>query len=156
MKRILLILTLLISLVSCGQTKVEEIIINGNGKVISKTEIKGLKNKSENKSPEKTIELFYKNQNNIKVIDSLMSFRFYQKTPYVKFKEILNEKNKLCGEFLENTLIKTQKSEDNNAIAFTFKVKYKKEETIEEIGLLKESENSDFQIFTYNIKQTEK
>jgi hypothetical protein len=156
MKTILLILTLSISFASCGQKKIEEIVTDANGNVISKTEITDSKKTSENISPEQTIEMFYKKQNDVKAIDRLMSFRFYQTTPYVKFKEMLNEKNKACGEFIEKYYIESRKADDNKAIAFTYKVKYKNVETIEEISLLKETENDDYKIFIYKIKRAEK
>lgn len=149
MNKIFLLLMFWITSASIGQNKLEEVLVDPNGKVISKTKLK----KSITRSPEKTIEIFYKNQNNIKIIDPLISFRFYQKTPYYKLKEILAEKDKTCGKFIKNTLIKTKTSEDKNSIAYLYNVTYQNLKTIEEIILKRESINDDFQVYVYNIKK---
>jgi len=86
----------------------------------------------------------------------LISFRFYQKSPYYKFKDILKEKNKSCGKFIEKTLLKTETSEDNKSICYVYNVTYQNIKTLEEIVLIKESENDSFQVFTYNIKKSGK
>ena len=138
-----------ISYVSNGQSKIEEVTVDSNGKVISKTKIK----RSENVTSEQTIEMFYKYQNDIEKLSPLISIGFYQKTPYYKLKEILKEKNKSCGKLIQKSLIKTQKSEDNNSIAYTYKITYQNIKTIEEIGLIKESGN--YKVFIYNIRRAE-
>lgn len=138
-----------ISYDSNGQSKTEEVTVDSNGKVISKTKIK----KSENVTSEQTIEMFYKYQNDIEKLSPLISIGFYQKTPYYKLKEILKEKNKSCCKFIQKNLIKTQKSEDNNSIAYTYKITYQNIKTIEEIGLIKESGN--YKVLIYNIRRAE-
>lgn len=138
-----------ITSISTGQNKTQDVLVDANGKVISKSTVK----KSINRSPEKTIELFYKNQNDIKALDPLISFRFYQKTPYYKLNEILKEKDKSFGKLLEKTLIKTKTSEDKNSIAYLYNVTYQKLKTTEEIILIRESQNDDFQVYVYNIKK---
>ena len=135
--------------VSAGQNKTQDVLIDRNGKVISKSKIK----KTENRSSQKTIEMFYKYQNDIEKLSPLISFRFYQKTPYYKFKEILKEKNKSCGKFIEKTLLKSETSEDKKSIGYAYKVTYQNIKTVEEIVLIKEAENDSFQVYTYNIKK---
>ena len=149
MTKIIIILMFCISYVSNGQSKIEEVTVDSNGKVISKTKIK----RSENVTSEQTIEMFYKYQNDIEKLSPLISIGFYQKTPYYKLKEILKEKNKSCGKLIQKSLIKTQKSEDNNSIAYTYKITYQNIKTIEEIGLIKESGN--YKVFIYNIRRAE-
>ncbi len=142
---------LIICSISRGQNKTEDILVNSNGKVISKSKIK----KTEKISSEKTIEMFYKYQNNIEKLSPLISFRFYQKTPYYKFKEILKEKNKSCGKLIEKTLMKSETSADKKSIVYSYKVTYQNIKTVEEIVLIKESENDNFQVYIYNIKKAE-
>ncbi|WP_163401515.1 hypothetical protein [Flavobacterium fluviatile] len=149
MKNITIILMLIICSISRGQNKTEDILVDSNGKVISKSKIKN----TEKISSEKTIEMFYKYQNNIEKLSPLISFRFYQKTPYYKFKEILKEKNKSCGKLIEKTLMKSETSTDKKSIGYAYKVTYQNIKTVEEIVLIKESENDNFQVYIYNIKK---
>jgi len=67
--------------------------------------------------------------------------------------EILKQKNKSCGEFVEKTLVKTKTSDDKNSIAYLYNVTYKNMKTIEEIILIRESTNDNFQVYIYNIKK---
>ncbi|NUY82744.1 hypothetical protein HUK80_17710 [Flavobacterium sp. MAH-1] len=157
MRKIILIFTFSCSLISCGQKtaeRIEENVTDGNGKVISREIIDS--KKGGKRTAERTVELFYGNLNDIKAIDSLMSFRFYQIIPYFKFKELLVEKNKVSGELLEKTLVNSKKSEDNNSVVFSYRVKYQNIETTENIGLIRENENNDFQVYIYNSKAIEK
>ena len=140
-----------ISYVSNGQSKTQDVIVDSNGKVISKTKT----GKTKDTTSEQTIEMFYKYQNDIEKLSPLISIGFYQKTPYYKLKEILKEKNKSCGKLIEKSLIKTQKAEDNNSIGYTYKVTYQNMKTIEKIGLIKEFGKDYFQVFIYNIKRAE-
>jgi len=149
MTRIIVILIFCISYVSNGQSESGDVTVDSNGKVISENKIK----KSKNVTPEETIEMFYKYQNDIEKLSPLISIGFYQKTPYYKLKEILKEKNKSCGKLIQKSLIKTQKSEDNNSIAYAYKITYENIKTIEEIGLIKESGN--YLVFIYNIRRSE-
>ncbi|EJL63843.1 hypothetical protein [Flavobacterium sp. CF136] len=151
MTRITIILMFCISYVSNGQSKTQDVIVDSNGKVISKTKT----GKTKNTTSEQTIEMFYKYQNDIEKLSPLISIGFYQKTPYYKLKEILKEKNKSCGKLIEKSLIKTQKAEDNNSIGYTYKVTYQNMKIIEEIGLIKEFGKDYFQVFIYNIKRAE-
>jgi hypothetical protein len=101
---------------------------------------------------EEVLDRFYLN---IEKLDNLISFRFYQKTPYVKFKETMKEKYNICGEFIDKKIIETEYSAEKNAVRFKLEVKYKNKNTIEQIVLIKEFENSSFEVYEYNIKLDE-
>lgn len=88
-------------------------------------------------------------------MDKLISFRFYQKSPYVKFKETMETKYKLCGKYIDKEIVETEYSADKRAVRLKLNVKYEKKNTIEQIVLIKESENSNFEVFEYNIKVVE-
>lgn len=135
---------------SYSQNKLGEVTVDNEGNVIHETETTS--NTEKHKTSEEVLEEFYFNQNNIKHLDKLISFRFYQKTPYVKFKETMEAKYKLCGEFVNYKLIETEYSEGNNAVRYKLEVKYEKKNTVEQIILFKESKNSNFQVYEYNIK----
>lgn len=156
-KQIFLFLLLSITLNSCAQNKSEEIIeevrTDSNGNIISKKIIS--KDKNSILNYEEVLEKFYLNLKNIDELDKLISFRFYQKSPYVKFKETMKAKYKLCGEFIDKKIVETEYSADKKAIRLILNVKYKKKNTIEQIILIKESDNSNFEIFEYDIKAFE-
>lgn len=156
-KLILLILFFSITITSCAQNKteeiIEEVIVDNNEKIISKNSIST--DKKNALTPEETLEKFYSNLEKIKEIDKLISFRFYQKSPYVKFKETMEKKYKLCGKYINKEIIETEYSADKKAIRLKLNVKYEKKNTIEQIVLIKESENSNFEVFEYNIKVIE-
>ena len=156
-KQILLILLLSFAINSCAQNKseeiIEEVITDSNGKIISKDIIS--KDKKRTLNSEDVLEEFYSNLKNIDELDKLISHRFYQKSPYVKFKEGMETKYKLCGEFIDKEIVETEYSADKKAVRLKLNVKYEKKKTIEQIVLIKESENSDFNIFEYNIKIVE-
>ncbi len=149
MKELIIIYFLLFTLSSCGQNEIKETIVNANGKIISKTDID---NKTVEKSPEEILNVFYNNQNDVKELDKLMSFRFYQNTPYNKFKETMQAKYQYCGELAEKTITETEYSDDKKTITFFLKVKYQKVNTTEKIVMIKESDNDNFQILKYDIK----
>ena len=155
--QILLILLLSFAINSCAQNKseeiIEEVITDSNGKIISKNIIS--KDKKRTLNSEDVLEKFYSNRKNIDELDKLISYRFYQKSPYVKFKEGMETKYKLCGEFIDKEIVETEYSADKKAVRLKLNVKYEKKKTIEQIVLIKESENSDFNIFEYNIKIVE-
>jgi hypothetical protein len=149
-KKIYSLLIFIITLSSCAQNKTEEITTDSNGNVIERKEITN--EKEVVKTSEEILEDFYKNQNDIKSLDKLISFRLYQKTPYVKFKETMETKNKVCGKLIEKKIVEKEFSEDKKAIKYKIFVNYEKKKTIEQIVMIKETENSNFQIFDYNIK----
>lgn len=49
--------------------------------------------------------------------------------------------------------MKTETSEDKKSIGYVYNVTYQNIKTLEEIVLIKESENDSFQVYTYNIKK---
>ena len=102
-KKIYSLLIFIITLSSCAQNKTEEITTDSNGNIIERKEITNEKELV--KTSEEILEEFYKNQNDIKSLDKLISFRLYQKTPYVKFKETMETKNKVCGKLIEKKIV---------------------------------------------------
>ncbi len=144
------LLIFIITLSSCAQNKTEEITTDNNGNIIVRKEITNEKELV--KTSEEILEEFYKNQNDIESLDKLISFRSYQKTPYVKFKETMETKNKVCGKLIEKKIVEKEFSEDKKAIRYKILVNYEKKKTIEQIVMIKETENSNFLIFDYNIK----
>jgi len=150
-KKLFTLIIFMIAVSSVSQNKTEEIIVNGNGKIIESKENK-VEEHLNLKTTEEILSVFYSNQDNIKVLDKLISFRFYQKTPYYKFKETIENKFKVCGRFINYKIIETEYSNDQSAVSIKCDVKYEKINTIEQIIMIKESENSNFQIFEYNIK----
>ncbi|WP_177734355.1 hypothetical protein [Flavobacterium inviolabile] len=151
-KKVFSLIFCLIPIIVFSQNVVVEEIIKSDGKVISKTKYdkssKALVVSDENV----VIDRFYKHQDNIKAIDSLMSFRFYQKTPYFKFKEILKAKHNNFGMFKRKELFDTDKSNPDGIIVYKYKVEYEKTNTIEEIGLIKENSADSFHIISYKIE----
>lgn len=102
-------------------------------------------------NPDKLLDLFYKNQEQIKELDRLMSSKFYQQTPYVKFKEIMENKNQLVGKYKSRKLTKVDKQDNGLKIIYDLKVTYEKRNTTEQIVLIKRSEKDNFQIIGYKI-----
>lgn len=146
--KILIIFTLiLISTNSCAQNKTETIIRDGNGKIIN-SENKDINQNNLNE----TLELFYNKIDDSKNLDNLLSFRFYQKMPYNKFKEFTIEKAKKVGKFKTKEVIKEEFSPDKNAVKYLLKVNYENEKTNEELILIKENEKDNFKIYDYNYK----
>jgi hypothetical protein len=147
-----LLLSIIAVFSSCGQNKTEEVIINQDGKIINQTENNGENDNDKNVSSDRIINKFYENQTDIKELDKLMSFRFYQKTPYSKFKESMIQKNIEFGKLIEKKITKTEFSEDNNAISVKLNVTYENETTIEKIVLIRETEKSIYKIFEYDLE----
>jgi hypothetical protein len=133
MKNIYTILILVFTLYSYAQNKLGEATVDNEGNVIYETETTS--NTEKHKTSEEVLEEFYFNQNNIKYLDKLISFRFYQKTPYVKFNETMEAKNKLCGKLITYKITETEYSEENNAVRYKLEVKYEKKNTVEQIVL---------------------
>jgi hypothetical protein len=156
-KHIITYLVFTISLSACAQNKTEEVIEeitrDSNGKIISTTIVK--KDKGNVLSAEEVLNQFYNNQEKIEELDKCMSFRFYQKTPYSKFKEIMASKNKLCGKFITKKIIETEYSPDKKAVRYKIQVTYETKNTVEQIIMIKESEQSKFEIFEYVILENQ-
>ena len=155
-KKIFTLLILIITFSSYCQNKKEEVITeivtDSNGKVISKSTNK----KEKIRTSDEVLNAFYDNQTNIKALDKMISFRFYQKTPFIKFKEVMETKNKVCGKLIEKKVVEKEFSEDKKAIRYKLLVSYEKKKTVEQVVMIRESENSGFEIFDYNIKTNEK
>ncbi|WP_347065407.1 hypothetical protein [Flavobacterium sp. WV_118_3] len=149
MKKLLIFLLIMIPTIFIAQEVQTEELRDANGKLISKTVINPNK-REKSLTAEEIADLFYKNQNNVKHLNSLMSFRFYQKTPYFKFKEIMEQKNQTFGKFLNKTLISVTNPEKGITI-HKYKVNYKKRTTVEEIGFIKENEGDSYEVISYNI-----
>lgn len=131
---------------SCNQNKRTETESNNE----FRDEI--LEEKNEKNNPVKTLIKFYENQDKINVLDKLISFRFYSKTPFVEFKKTMEAKNLLFGVFKKMRIIKFEYSSDKNIISYLLYVDYEKSSTYEKIVLIKESKNDTFKIFEYDIK----
>jgi hypothetical protein len=149
LKKNLILLAMIFTISPFAQNKNEEILVNRNGVIIdSINEDRNLKFKTYSE----VLNEFYFNQKNIKSLDRLISFRFYQKTPYFKFKETMESKFLICGKFKDFKIIETEFSQDQNSIRIKCEVQYEKVSTIEQIIMIKETEKSNFLIYEYDIK----
>ena len=125
---------------------------DGQGNVIDKKEIIDKEN-LKTKTPSEVLKEFYLNQNNIETLDKLMCFRFYQKTPYSEFKKTMESKFSACGNLLDYKIVQTEYSDDKKSVRLNTDVSYENINTTEQIVLIKETDNSNFQVFEYNIKR---
>jgi hypothetical protein len=100
---------------------------------------------------ENIIDFFYKNLDDVRKIDNVLSFRFYQKTPYNKFKEIMENKNNRFGKMLEKKILKIEYSKDKMKVIFLLEVKYLNETTKEQILMIKESVTDNYSIIEYVV-----
>lgn len=148
MKRLNLFFIILLSLNSCAQNKVEEFITTPDGKRIETNS-----NDLNPNSLDKTVEEFYKNIADAAKLDNLISFRFYQKIPYNKFKELMSEKYKKFGDLKDFKKIDTEFSPEKNIVKFTFDIIYENSKTKESLILIKENEKDNFKIFEYNYQE---
>ena len=144
MKSIAILGLFIISLNSCAQKKTQEIITDANGKQI-KTESKDLNPNN----LEETVEEFYRNINDATKLDNLMSFRFYQKIPYNKFKELISKKSEQYGKLKNKKIIGKEFSPDKKAVKYYIETEYEKANLKEAIILLKENEKDNFKILEY-------
>ncbi|MFK7058927.1 hypothetical protein [Flavobacterium oreochromis] len=145
---ILFFLLTTLSIHSQNKKNVNEVVVDKNGKVLSKSTNK----KEKIYTPDEILNSFYSNQNNINFLSKMISFRFYQKTPFVKFKDIMETKNNFCGKLIKKEIIEKEYSNNNLAIRYKLYVEYEKRKTTEQVVLIKESESSNFEVFDYNIK----
>jgi len=146
MKRLIFLFAVTISLISCAQ-KVEDVITTPDGKVITDTKDINPYNLEE------TVKKFYQNINDASKLDKLMSFRFYQKIPYSKFKEIISEKSKEFGNVKNINKLSSEFSPDKKAVKYTFGIEYDKTKTQEILVLIKENEKDNFKIFEYAYQE---
>ncbi|PWN57541.1 hypothetical protein [Chryseobacterium viscerum] len=108
------------------------------------------------KQGEIVVDEFYikSEQKNYKAIDSIMSFRFYQTTPYKEFINILIEKNKEFGKVRKKSLEKYKIVKSvTDTIHLGYNVEYKNTHTKESFTLIKEDGN--FKILKYYISKTD-
>lgn len=147
MKKFVVFFTICTSLISCAQNKAT-VITDANG-----NEIKSNNQDINPNNLEITVEKFYKNINNTSELDQLLSFRFYQKIPYNKFKDITNEKFKKFGNLVNTNKLATEFSPDKKAVKYTFDNVYEKAKTRETLILIKENEKDNFKIFEYNYQE---
>jgi hypothetical protein len=149
-KQFILYLFFLSSLFTLAQNKseviIEETTVDNNGKVISK---RTSNDKEIILSPEEVLIKFYNNQDKIEELDKLNSFRFYQKTPFSKFKENMESKKKLYGKFISKKIITIDSTPDKKAVKYKVEVTYEKKNTTEQIIMIRETENSKYEIYDY-------
>ena len=114
----------------------------------------GCKN-DEIKQGEVIVNKFYNKieQKNYIGMDSLISFRFYQNTPYNDFKTFLNKKDKEFGKIKKKTLRKSKiiKMPTSDTLHLGYEVNYTNTSTKESFTLIKE--DKDFKILKYYISQ---
>jgi len=112
--------------------------------------------KAQLKQGETIINVFYSNaeSENYKALDTLMSFQFYQGTPYKQFVQMINNKNKVFGKINKKSLGKykiVKSTNSTDTIHLGYIVDYQKAHTKESFTLIKE--NKDFKILKYYISQ---
>lgn len=146
----LCVLFCLTPIIAFSQNAVAEEIVTSNGEIISRTKINKSKKSSVVSTESRIVDKFYKNQNNINVLNHLMSHHFYRKTPFFKFKEIMKEKNRVFGKFQNKSLINVSYPE-KGIIILKYKVNYINRSAIEEVGLIKEDEVDSYEIISYNV-----
>lgn len=113
--------------------------------------------KKEVKQGEIIVNEFYtkSEQKDYKAIDSIMSFRFYQATPYKDFINILIEKNKKFGKVRKKSLEKYKIIKSaTDTIHLGYDVDYKNTHTKESFTLIKE--NGHFKILKYYISEDDR
>ncbi|MWW26907.1 hypothetical protein [Algibacter lectus] len=151
MRKTIIYLFILTFSFSFSQNKKGEILTDGQGNIIEKKELIK-KDNLEPKTPNKILKEFYLNQNNFENLDNLMSFRFYQKTPYSEFKNAIESKNKTCGKLLNYKIVQTEYSDDKKSVRLNTDVNYENMNTIEQILLIKETDNDNYEVFGYELK----
>lgn len=112
--------------------------------------------KAQLKQGETVINAFYNNieSENYKALDTLMSFQFYQKTPYKQFIQMINNKNKVFGKIDKKSLGKykiVKSTNSTDTIHLGYIVDYENAHTKESFTLIKE--NKDFKILKYYVSQ---
>lgn len=103
--------------------------------------------------PEDVVNYFYTNISDIKKLDKVISFRFYQKTPAYKFKEIMAIISNANGEFLSKEIVSHKYSPDKKSVIYIIKVTYEKQITKETLILIQENPNDRFEVYEYQLKK---
>lgn len=102
---------------------------------------------------ENRVTLFYtsENEDNFRVIDSLISYRLYQNIPYIEFKNYLKNKKDIVGDF-ENKKLNNYKivfsTSGINEIFLEYIVDYRNQKTKE--SFIIEQDGSNYKILEYN------
>lgn len=151
MKKVLLSVLLMLSLHSFGQEYdiVEEVVQDSDGKVVSVTSAKVYKYSD----AEELLDLFYKHQFDLEVLEPLISYRMFEVTPYDRFKEMLQAKNNMCGAFIKKQIISVDSSENQLILIYELKVEYEKAKTLEKVYLVREKESNKFKVLKYLIQE---
>ncbi|WP_300486772.1 hypothetical protein [Flavobacterium sp.] len=125
----------------------DDITIDANNNTIPNSQMmfKGM-------SVESLTDFFYKNISNIKEIDKIMSYKFYQTTPFKEFSKLIESKNTQFGKFISKEVIKVEYSNDKHKATIFLKVKYSKVESKEQIVFLKEFEKDSYNIVEYFVQ----
>ncbi|WP_027385136.1 hypothetical protein [Chryseobacterium gregarium] len=100
------------------------------------------------------VNTFYKNKEseNFKDLDTLMSFRFYQNTPYKEFIHMLSTKNKEYGKINKKSLAKykiVKSTKSTDTLHFGYEVDYMNVHTKESFTLIQEDKG--FKILKYYV-----
>ncbi|SHM97253.1 hypothetical protein [Flavobacterium chilense] len=112
-------------------------------------------NSNELKLAESKVDDFYnfEKAGNYRSIDLLMSYQFYQVTPYNKFVNFLKVKKEVMGNFKSKKLIAskiTKITNSNNRILLDYEVWYVKKKTVERF--IFEIDDNDYRILNYVIE----
>ncbi|RTY83042.1 hypothetical protein EKL97_05715 [Flavobacterium sp. LS1P28] len=107
------------------------------------------------KLAEKIADDFYvlEKTKDYKSIDLLMSYQFYQVTPYEKFVNFLKVKREVTGGFKHKKLESYNVviiSGSNNRIVLNYEVEYQKKKMTEQF--IMENNDGDFKIINYVLK----
>jgi hypothetical protein len=151
MKKVLLSLLLIFSLNIYSQEYdvIEEVVQDSDGKVVSVTSAKVYKYSD----AEELLDLFYKHQFDLEVLEPLISYRMFEVTPYDRFKEMLQAKNNMCGAFIKKQIISVDSSENQLILIYELKVEYEKAKTLEKVYLVREKESNKFKVLKYLIQE---
>ena len=103
-------------------------------------------------SIESLTNYFYGNIGNIKKIDKIISYKFYQATPYKDFSKLMESKNVQFGKFISKEVVKIEYSDHRNKATVFLRVKYSNIESNEQIVFFKESAKEGYNIVEYKIQ----
>jgi len=134
----------------CTNAQNKDITIDSEGKIIPDTP------SDEGNLPrnvEDVLTYFYANITDAKKVDEIISFRFYQKTPYMKFKELLSQINKTTGKIINKVVVKEEYSKDKRSVMLTLKITYEKIVTNEILVLIQETADGRYEVYEYQIKK---
>lgn len=112
-------------------------------------------NSNELRLAESKVDDFYsfEKKDDYKSLDLLMSYQFYQVTPYNKFVNFLKVKKEVTGNFKSKKLISskfTTITNSNNRILLDYEVEYVKKKTVERFVF--EINDNDYRIINYVVE----